>query len=75
MQSCFAQISFSFLFMIIVSCNCLFYVKEHRLKLSIEAWNEIPMNIRELPTLYQYKKNKKLFDELKYKHDPLEDQL
>ena len=26
---------------------------------ALKAWNEIPMNIRELPTLYQYKKQLK----------------
>ena len=27
--------------------------------IKLKAWNEIPMNIRELPTLYQYKKQLK----------------
>ena len=26
---------------------------------ALKAWNEIPMNIRDLPTLYQYKKQLK----------------
>ena len=28
---------------------------------ALKAWNEIPMNIRELPTLYRYKKQLKSY--------------
>ena len=42
------------------------YSKKRFSYTALKAWNEIPMNIRELPTLYQYKKTvKKSFDELK----------
>ena len=41
------------------------YSKKRFSYTALKAWNEIPMNIRELPTLYQYKKTvKKSFDEL-----------
>ena len=42
------------------------YSKKRFSYTALKAWNEIPMNIRELPTLYQYKKTvKKSFDGLK----------
>ena len=42
------------------------YSKKRFSYTALKALSEIPMNIRELPTLYQYKKTvKKSFDELK----------
>ena len=35
------------------------YSKKRFSYIALKAWNEIPMNIRELPTLYQYKKQLK----------------
>ena len=35
------------------------YSKKRFSYTALKAWNEIPMNIRELPTLYQYKKQLK----------------